>query len=71
MVAVTVMRVLLHVCVLRESVGTGGVLDVCLYVGCGGAGGVGGDWVGGLDQGLEGWCGVMPVRDVSPGVLCR
>ena len=31
--------------------GTGGVLDVCF--GCGG--------VGGLDQGLEGYGGVMPV----------
>ena len=33
--------------------GTGGVLDVCLCFGCGGVGG--GEWVGGLDQGLEGW----------------
>ena len=39
-----------------NSVGTGGVLDVCLCFGCGGMGGVGGEWVGGLDQGLEGWC---------------
>ena len=31
-------------------------VDVCL-----GCGGVGGEWVGGLDQGLEGWCGVMSV----------
>ena len=23
---------------------------------CFGCGGVGGEWVGGLDQGLEGWC---------------
>ena len=37
-------------------VGTGGMLDMCLCLGCGG---VGGEWVGGLDQGLEGW-----------GVLC-
>ena len=29
----------------------GGVLEVCL-----GCGGIGGEWVGGLDQGLEGWC---------------
>ena len=33
-----------------------GLLDVCMCVGCGG---VGGEWVGGLDQGLEGWGGVM------------
>ena len=36
-----------------NPVGTGGVLDVCLCLGCGG---VGGEWVVGLDQGLEGWC---------------
>ena len=39
-----------------NPVRTGGVLDVCL-----GCGGVGGEWVGGLDQGLEGWGGVMSV----------
>ena len=38
-----------------NPVGTG---DVCLCFGCGG---VGGEWVGGLDQGLEGWGGVMYV----------
>ena len=31
-----------------NHVGVGGVLDVCLCFGCGG---VGGDWVGDLDQG--------------------
>ena len=36
--------------------GTGGVLDVCL-----GCGGVGGEWVRGLDQGLDGWGSVMSV----------
>ena len=36
-----------------NPVGTWGVLDVCLCFGCGG---VGAEWVGGLDQGLEGWC---------------
>ena len=32
------------------------MLDVCLCFGCGGVGvgGVGGEWVGYLDQGLEG-----------------
>ena len=40
-------------------VGTGGVLDVCLCFSCGGVGGVGVDWVWGLDQGLEVWDGVM------------
>ena len=39
-----------------NPVGTGGVLDVCLC-----CGGVGGEWVGGLDQGMEGWAGVMSV----------
>ena len=29
--------------------------------GCGGEGGVGGEWVGGLDHGLEGLGGVMSV----------
>ena len=46
---------------LTNSVGTGGVLDVCLCFGCGGVGGIGGEWVGGLDQGLEGWGRVMSV----------
>ena len=41
-----------------NPVGTGGVLDVCLCLGCGG---VGGEWLGGLDQGLEGWACVMYV----------
>ena len=39
-----------------NSVGTWGVLDECLGLGCGG---VGGEWVRGLDQGLEEWRGVM------------
>ena len=39
-----------------NPVGTGGVLDVCLYFGCSVVGGVGGEWVRGLAQGLEGWC---------------
>ena len=39
-----------------NPVGTEGMLDVCL-----GYGGVGGEWVGGLDQGLERWGGVMYV----------
>ena len=42
-----------------NPVGTGGVLDMCLCFGCGG---VGGKWVGGLDQGQEWWGGVMSVR---------
>ena len=43
---------------------TGGVLDVCMWLGCGdvgGIGGVGGEWVEGLDQCLQGWGGVMSV----------
>ena len=35
-------------------VGAGGVLDMCLCFGCGGAGGIGGEWVGGLEQGPAG-----------------
>ena len=41
-----------------NPVGIGGVLDVCLCLGCGG---VGGKWVGGLVQGLDGRGGVMSV----------
>ena len=41
-----------------NPVGTGRVLDMCLCFGCGG---VGGEWVGGLDQGRERWGGVMSV----------
>ena len=41
-----------------DPVGTGGVLDMCLCFGCGG---VGGEWVGGLDKGQELWGGVMSV----------
>ena len=44
-----------------NPVGTGGVLDMCLCFGCGGVVGVGGEWVGGLDQGRERWGGVMSV----------
>ena len=33
-----------------SPVGTGGVLDVCLCLGCGGV-----VYLGGLDPGLEGW----------------
>ena len=47
-----------------NPVGTGGVLDMCLCFGYGGVGGVGvigGEWVGGLDQGRERWGGVMSV----------
>ena len=34
---------------------TGAVLDVCLCLGCGGVGRVGGESAWGLDQGLEEW----------------
>ena len=46
--------------VLEMSVvrGVGGVWDMCMCFGCGG---VGGEWVGGLDQGRKGWVGVMSV----------
>ena len=42
---------------LYQSYGNRGVLDMCLC-----CGGVGGEWEGGLDQDLEGWCYVC----VSP-----
>ena len=37
------------------------MLDVCLCFDCGGMGGVGGEFVGGLDQGRERWGGAMSV----------
>ena len=36
-------------------------LDLTPPVGCGGVGGVGRDWIGGLDPGLEVWGVVMSV----------
>ena len=44
-----------------NPVRTGGVMDVCLFLGCDGVDGVGGEWIGGLDQGMEGWGGVIYV----------
>ena len=38
---------------------------MCLYFGCGGVGGVGVEWMGGLRQGLGGWSSVMFVCVVS------
>ena len=46
---------------LYQSCGDMGVLDMCLCFGCGG---VGGEWVGGLDQGQKRWGGVMSVCSV-------
>ena len=43
---------------------------MCLCFGCGGVSGIGGEWVGGLGQGLEGWGGVMSVCVVSLDALC-
>ena len=44
-----------------NPVGAGGVLVMCLCFGCGGVGGVAGEWIGGLDQGRERW-GYVCVR---------
>ena len=44
-----------------KPVGTWEVLDACLCFDGGGVSGVGGELVGGLDHGLEGWGGVMSV----------
>ena len=41
-----------------NPVGAGEMLGTCLCFGCGG---VGGEWVGGLDQGLEGGVVYMSV----------
>ena len=42
-----------------NPVRTKGMLNMCLC--CGGVGDVCGEWLGDLDQGLDGWGGVMPV----------
>ena len=42
-----------------------------LCFGCGGEGGVVGEWVVGLGQGLGGWCHVMSVCVVGLDSLCR
>ena len=47
--------------VISNPVGTGGMLVACLCFGCGGVVSVYREWVGGLDQGLEGWGGVRSV----------
>ena len=44
--------------------------ECCMYLGCGGAG-VGGEWVVGLEQCLEGRGGVISVWVVSPDYLFR
>ena len=46
---------------LDQSCETWRVVDVCLCLGCGGVCGVGEELVAGLDQGLEGWGGVISV----------
>ena len=50
-----------------NPVGTGGVLDVFLYLGCGGVSGVGGEWLDGWSRVWRG--GVMSVIVVSPDSL--
>ena len=49
--------------------------DLCLCFGCGVVGGIGGEWVSGLGQGLGGWGGVMSgfsILMTGPGIciLC-
>ena len=41
---------------LYQSCGNRGSVGRESVFGYGGVDGVGGEWVGGLDQGLEGWC---------------
>ena len=38
---------------------------MCLCLGCGDVGGVAGEWVGSLDQGLEGWLCVRCESELS------
>ena len=44
-----------------QSCGNRGSVGRVSVFGFGGVGGVGGEWLGGLDQGLEGWGCVMSV----------
>ena len=50
-----------------NPVGTGGVLDLCLCFGGGGVRDVGGEWVGGFDQGLEGFIFNLCVQVIDTG----
>ena len=45
---------------MDERIGFG-LYQSCGNRGSGGVGGVCGEWLGGLDQGLEGWGGVISV----------
>ena len=54
-----------------NSGGTWEIWDMCLCFVCGGVGGVGGEWEGGLGQGMGWWGGVMSVYVVSLDSLCR
>ena len=64
---------------LTNSGGTWRERDMCLCFGCGCVGGVRGEWMGRLGQGLGGWCYVyvcceygFPVFMTGPGIclLC-
>ena len=44
-----------------NPVGTRGMFEECLCLSWGDVGGVGGEWLGGFEQGLEEWGGVMSV----------
>ena len=46
---------------LHQLCGNSGALDVSLCLSCGGVGHICVEWVGSLDQSLEGWIGVMCV----------
>ena len=48
-------------CVFYQLCGNRGMLDICLCVGCGGVGGVSGEWVGSFVPGSGGVGGVMSV----------
>ena len=61
---------LLQSCVNRGSVGRVPVFGL-RWCGCCRWGAGSGECVGGLDQGLEGWNGVMSVSAVSPDSLFR
>ena len=54
---------------LYESCGNRGSVGHVSVIGCGSVGGVGGEWVGDVDQGLEGWV-VLCLCELGVWIIC-